>query len=162
MAGAVQTAAKLTGSKRGETTCETSGEVREASERGVLGASGHGHLDLAHQNGGNDQTVNTQNTCHNHWHDVLHHLRRVHDTHGRDTNTGLGGAVRSAQVCREDKAFGEEKNVVVDALTREALVASGGDELKRLTCKDQSGSDTHETEEGSCKTEKAWTEMRER
>lgn len=113
---AAYTACQRTGSKGREATCEAGGEVGEASEGRVLGARGHGHLDLADENGGHDQAVDAENTRHNHGHDVLHHLSWVHDTHGRNAHASLCSAVCGAQVCRRgeqsrDRQSGREPAV---------------------------------------------------
>ena len=56
-------------------------------------------MNLSHQDGSHDNTVDTQNTCHNHRHDVLHCFRWMHGTHARDTHTGLGRTICSTQIC---------------------------------------------------------------
>lgn len=86
-----------------ETTGEAGCEVGEAREARVLCAAGRGDLDLADQDGGDDKAVDTENTCHNHGNDVLHHLGGVHNTHAGDTDAGLGRAVRRAQVRKHER-----------------------------------------------------------
>lgn len=46
-----------------------------------------------------DEAVDAKYTRHDNGDDRLHHEVRLHHAHGRHTNAGLGGAVRSAKVC---------------------------------------------------------------
>ena len=65
------------------------------------------------ENDGHNKTVNTQDTCHNNGNEGLEDQLWLQDTHGGNTDTGLGSTVGSTQVAENE-----------------------------------SGGDTHETEEG--------------
>ena len=46
------------------------------------------------------QAVDTKNTSQDNGNDVLNHSSRVHDTHGGNTNTRLGGTIGSTDVAQ--------------------------------------------------------------
>ena len=52
---------------------------------------------------GHNQTVNSEDTSHDHGDDVSHHKLGVHDTHGRNSNTRLGSTVSSTDIYRNRK-----------------------------------------------------------
>lgn len=58
--------------------------------------------DLTDKDNGDDEPVDTQHTSHDHRDDAAHHELRPHDTHRRDTDAGLGGAVGGAQVGEDE------------------------------------------------------------
>jgi len=86
-----------TSSKTGETDGETSTELDEASVKSVLVLlEGIGNQD------GDDETVDTNDTSHNDGNNVLDDEIRAEDTHGSDTNTGLGSTVRGTKAGEDD------------------------------------------------------------
>jgi len=80
-----------TGGEGGETTAESSGEVFVS-----LTTLGGGTF-LDHEDG-NDDTIDTENTCHDNWDDGLEDLVRVNNSEGGDTDTGLGSSVGGSEV----------------------------------------------------------------
>jgi len=87
-----------TGSEGGHTDGKASTEVSEALVGGVLG----GLVELLVDDDGGDKTVDTEHTSHDNGNDGLHHQLRSEDTHGHDTNTGLGGTVGGTKVGEDD------------------------------------------------------------
>lgn len=47
----------------------------------------------------NDEAVDAENTGHDDGNDGLHNELRPHDTHGGNSNAGLGSAIRGAHAC---------------------------------------------------------------
>jgi len=83
-------------SETGKTDGQTSAELDEVGEEGGALAEIVGDQD------GNDKTVNGNDTSHNDGNDVLDNQVRPEDTHGGDTNAGLGGTVGSAEAGEDD------------------------------------------------------------
>lgn len=80
-----------TGSETSETDGETSTKLDETS------VESHVLSEIVGDQDSNDQTVNGNDTSHNDGNDVLDDQIRAEDTHGRDTNTSLGGTVGSTK-----------------------------------------------------------------
>ena len=87
------------GGEGGKTTAESSGEEFVS----VLGVSTGA---LGDHEDGNDDTIDTQDTCHDDWDDSLEDLVGVNDTEGGDTNTGFGSTVGGSEV-GENKGGGD-------------------------------------------------------
>merc|ERR1712000_338437 len=80
-----------TDSETSSETGETSTELNESSvERKVL-------LQTIGDKDGDDETVDTNDTSHNDWNNVLDDQIGTEDTHSSDTDTGFGGTVRGTQ-----------------------------------------------------------------
>lgn len=60
-----------------------------------------GVLTLGGDDDGNDEAVNPNDSGHNDGDERLHHKIRARDTHARDANPRLGGAVGGAKVRQE-------------------------------------------------------------
>lgn len=74
--------------KTGKTDTETGTEVNEARKEGVgIEAQSRGDEDS------HDQTVDGNDTSHDHGDDGLHDELRAHDGHGGDSDSTLGGSV---------------------------------------------------------------------
>lgn len=84
------------GCETGETDGETGAELDEAS------VEGHGGLDVTRDEDGDDETVNGNDTGHDYGDDTPDEEIRAEDTHGGDTDTGLGGTVRGTQAGEDD------------------------------------------------------------
>merc|ERR1719421_881719 len=77
---------------------------------------------LATDDDSNNQTVDTDDTSHNNGDNVLHDKFGLHHTHAANTNTRLGGSVRSTQVS-EDQSYSSTH----EAKERGASRAAGGE-----------------------------------
>ena len=93
-AGVTDDADGHAGGEAGETARETRCEMRVTLEQRVThGVDGGGDDD------GNNETVDTQHTSHDHGDDGLHDELGTHHTHGSDTDARLGGTVRRTHAC---------------------------------------------------------------
>lgn len=84
-----------TSGKTSETDRKTSAELDETSvER-------HGCLDVARDEHADHKTVNGNDTSHDDGNNTLDQKIRSKNTHGRDTDTGLGSTVRGTETYSE-------------------------------------------------------------
>lgn len=84
----------VTNNADGETSGETSETDRETgTELDETGVERHGSLDVTRDEHTDDETVNGNDTGHDNGNDTLDQEVRSKDTHGRDTDTGLGSTV---------------------------------------------------------------------
>ncbi|GER32046.1 low-density lipoprotein receptor-related protein 12 [Striga asiatica] len=80
-----------TSGEAGETTGETRRKVSVPIKQVVRLGLG---VNTSADNHGNNQTINTQHTSHDHWDNRLHHQLGPHHAHRRHADAALGGAVR--------------------------------------------------------------------
>lgn len=125
-----------TGGKTRETDSEASGEVGETLVVVVGGGVSVGSLDTSTNNDGNDETVDTDDSGHNDGDDGAHDEVRLHDSHGGDTDTGLGGTVSSTEAGKDegrgDTHVSEEVRGLVEAVLEEE--EEGGEDLREHFC----------------------------
>ena len=88
-------------SQTGQTDRETSSEVSEALEGGVLILD-----DVGRDQDSNDETVDTDHTSHNARNDGLHHQLRASNSHGAHTDTSLSGSVGGTEASEDEGAGG--------------------------------------------------------
>merc|ERR1719506_779835 len=84
--------------KGGKPDSEASTKMGVARVCRVLG----GWVDVAVDDDGCDETIDTQDTGHDNWDDGAHHHVWPHHTHGHDADTRLRCAVGCAQVSEDD------------------------------------------------------------
>lgn len=88
----------VTDNADGETSGETGETDRETgAELNETGVERHGALDVTRDEHTDDETVNGNDTSHDNGNDTLDQKVRSEDTHGRDTDTGLGSTVRGTE-----------------------------------------------------------------
>ena len=84
----------------------------------------------------NDESVDTEHTCHDDGDDVLHDGLVVHDSHGADADAALGGSVGGAEVGEHQRRRhaheSEERGGVSAVETRLSGVHIAGGEQERL------------------------------
>lgn len=93
----------VTDNADGETSGETGETDRETgTELDETGVERHGRLDVTRDEHTDYETVNGNDTGHNDGNDTLDQEIGSEDTHGRDTDTRLGGTVRGAEAGEDD------------------------------------------------------------
>ncbi|TMS36953.1 hypothetical protein L596_003998 [Steinernema carpocapsae] len=90
----------VSGSKTAKAAGEAGGEMGKSLVEGVASAGG---ADLALQDHGDDQAVDTNDTGHNDGDDRLHDQLGTHHSHGADADGGLGRSVGGSKDGSEPK-----------------------------------------------------------
>jgi len=85
-----------TGSQRWKSAAKSSSQVFISHLSSV--SSGR---DLLSDDDGNDHSVDSQDTSHDDWNDGFHDKTRLQDSHRTDSDSTLGGSVRSSQVSED-------------------------------------------------------------
>ena len=86
-------------------TAQTGRQVRKSRVQRILAQSVLWRDDGSLNDDGNNEAVDAEHTRHDDRNDVSHDQTGVHDTHGRDADSGLGRAVRGSDI-RKDQGGG--------------------------------------------------------